>query len=440
MSNRWLRFGIALLAIGAAAAAGYRIFQQDGRLVAGYASTRTVDQAAQSAVVTISELKAALHAYVAEGQGDAFWFARAATLMERLRASILELEGPATAAGSPLTEALDLVDRIGAAEQRARAHVRDGQRLMAGDVIFTDTRDMLDALRLQVLATRTAVLDASVTEQSTIRREQAILALGAAGILAFATLLLVIPGATTAEATAPVSVTGSVAPVVDDFDSSARVVSRPATPPSGGGGTSKTSSGVRHAAGGPGAAAPSGAAHAPASRSAPVAASARTPPVSLTEAAAVCTELGRVSQSIEITALLGRAATVLNATGAIVWMATADRHEIYPAAAAGYDERLLARIGSIKRDAANVTAAALRDASPRTSPRVGTSAAALAVPLMTPLGPVGVFSAEIRDVFAVDDARLAVATIFAAQLATLLGSMAVAESPSAGSGAIKAQA
>lgn len=437
MSNRWLRFGIALLAIGAAAAAGYRIFQQDGRLVAEYANARTVEQAAESAVVTISELKAALHAYVAEGQGDAFWIARAATLMERLRDSILELEEPAIAAGSPLTEALDLVDRIGAAEQRARGHVRDGQRLMAGDVIFTDTRDMLDALRLQVLATRTAVLDASVAAQSDIRREQAILALGAAGILAFATLLLVIPGTGAAEAAPTVAVPGAVTPVVDEFDSSARVVSRPATPPSGAGATAKTNSAVRHAHGAPNAA---GAPSAASARNAPGAPGTRAPAVSLTDAAAVCTELGRVSQSIEITALLERAATVLNASGAIVWMATADRHEIYPAASAGYDERLLARIGSIKRDAANVTAAALREAAPRTSPRVGTSAAALAVPLMTPLGPVGVLSAEIRDVIAVDETRLAVATIFAAQLATLLGSMSAAESSPAGSGAIKAQA
>ena len=68
--------------------------------------------------------------------------------------------------------------------------------------------------------------------------------------------------------------------------------------------------------------------------------------------------------------------------------------------------------------------ASLRDAAARTSPGVGSSAAALAVPLMTPIGPVGVLSAEMREVNEVDETRLAVATIFAAQLAALLGSMA----------------
>jgi hypothetical protein len=148
------------------------------------------------------------------------------------------------------------------------------------------------------------------------------------------------------------------------------------------------------------------------------------PGVSLRDAAAVCTDFGRVSQSIEIAGLLERAAAVLNASGAIVWLTSPDRSEMYAAAAAGYDERLLARIGSIRRDASNVTAAAFRDASPRTSASARSSAAALAVPLMTPLGPVGVFSAEIRDVATVDETRLAIATIFAAQLATLLGAMA----------------
>jgi hypothetical protein len=165
--------------------------------------------------------------------------------------------------------------------------------------------------------------------------------------------------------------------------------------------------------------------------------------VSLIDAAAVCTDLGRVSQSIEITALLERAAKVLNASGAVVWMATPDRHEMYPAASAGYDERLLMRIGAIKRDANNVTAAALRDGASRTSPKAANSSAALAVPLMTPLGPVGVFSAEIKEVAIVDETRLAVATIFAAQLASLLGSMsapAAADSPATETPAAKAQA
>ena len=412
MSNRWLRFGIALLAIGAAGAAGYRIFQQEQRLSADIAAMRAVEQSGESALVTISELKAAMHAYVAEGQGDAFWTARASALIDRLRASLLELEGPATAAGASVADTLDLADRLAAAEQRARQHVREGQLLLAGDVIFSDAPDLLDALKLQVAGARTTVLDAGTVRHTAIRRQQATLALAGAGILAFATLLLVIPGsAAPAPSQSLPTLRASADPVVDDEESSARVVSRAPVAQRPASSTKVTPAKAVTAApvAPPPTKAPGSGSHAPA--------------ISLREAAAVCTDLGRVSQSVEISALLERAANVLNASGAIVWMTSPDRHELFPAVSAGYDERLLSRIGSIKRDANNVTAAALRDATARTSPSAGTSAASLAVPLLTPLGPVGVFSAEIRTVAAVDDTRLAVATIFAAQLASLLGTI-----------------
>ncbi len=387
MSNRWLRFGIALLAIGAAAAAGYRIFQQEQRLNDNVLAARSIDVAAETAITTVSELKAALHAYISEGQGDAFWTARAATLVDRLRGSILDLDAEAAEAGVAVTETLDLTDRLAATEQRARDHVKAGQKLLAGDVIFVEARDILDAIRLQVARARTGIAQSADAAQHEIRREQAMLALGAAGILAFAMLLLVIPG----RSPSFVAAADAVEPV-DVSDSGARPVATPGAP---------------------------GAPEPPRAPDAPSA-----PGLRLRETAAICTDLGRVAQSNEMSALLSRAANVLNASGVIVWMASGDGQELYPAASAGYNDRLLARIGSIPRDAANVTAGALRDAAPRTSPGLGPTAAALAVPLMTPLGPVGVLSAELRDVSEVDDVRMAISVIFAAQLATLLGSMA----------------
>ncbi len=215
------------------------------------------------------------------------------------------------------------------------------------------------------------------------------LALGAGGILAFATLLLVIPGRAAVYSAAPAETISEPAQVHTE---TARQISPRGAP---------TASAATRAS-----------------------AALGVPGLSLKEAAAICTDLGRVSQSIEMSALLERAGNVLNATGVIVWMASADGRELYPAASAGYDDRLLARIGSIPRNAANVTAGAMRDAAPRTSSGVGSSAAAMAVPLMTPIGPVGVLSAELREVNEVDETRMAVATIFAAQLAALLGSMA----------------
>jgi GAF domain len=130
--------------------------------------------------------------------------------------------------------------------------------------------------------------------------------------------------------------------------------------------------------------------------------------------------------------LLARAAKVLDASGAVVWMASPDGRELYPAASAGYDERLLTRIGNIPRTANNVTAGAIRSGTPRSSARDGQAAAALAVPLLTPLGAIGVLSAELKNVPEVDETCLAMATIFAAQLASLVGSRATNAAAAAG--------
>ena len=463
MSNRLLRFGIALLALTAAVVAGYRIYQQEQRLVASVQSSHGTDVVAESAMATVPEIKAALHAYVAEGQGYAFWTARAGALIEKLRDAMLELDGPATAAGASLTQALELADRLGKSEQRARDHVRADQRLLAGEVIFTEARDHLDAMSTQLARTRNLLADAAGVDQAAIRREQAILALGSGGVMAFAMLLLVIPTAAATTTAAPAVKTIAV-DTVDDFESSARIVSRtpimpaataaspPAARPAGastsapaastgartnGSAAAKTTTPVKPTPqGAPAVYGPSRDPAAPDSRKdqaePPAALSADTAPTpvvastSLSEAATICTELARASQSVEVSNLLARAAKVLDATGAIVWMATADGRELLPAASAGYDERLLVRIGAIPRTANNVTASAIRTGTPRTSPRVGQASAALAIPLLTPLGAVGVLTAELISAPDVDETRLAVATIFAALLASLVGTRASA--------------
>jgi len=389
VSNRWLRFVIAILALVASGAAGYRIFRQEQRLASDVATARTAEHAAHSSLATIAEIKAALHAYVAAGQGHPFWTTRAAMLIDELRGSMLELDRVAASDGASLTDALDLSDRVAASEQRARDYVVAEQPLLAGDVIFTEGKDLLDALKDHISRAQAQIAAGSATRQAELRREQAILTASSVGVLALAILLLA-PGASrsiavSTSAEEPVPVVRAPQPT--------RIVSTPRELPQ----------------------ASSDRAAAPPARALP-----------LREAADVCTDLGRVADSTEISALLARASSVLNASGIIVWMASPDLRELYPAASAGYDERVVSRIGSIPRDAANVTASAFRHAAAKTSASLGASPAALAVPLLTPLGATGVFSAELREGSEVEPQQLALARIFAAQLAALLGLMATA--------------
>ena len=115
---------IALLALAAAASATYRVFQQEQQLVSDVTKSHEGELSAESAIQSIGDLKAALHAYVAAGQNHSFWTTRAAMFLDKTRTSLLELDGAASAAGSPVTETIGLLDKVAASEKRARNYVR----------------------------------------------------------------------------------------------------------------------------------------------------------------------------------------------------------------------------------------------------------------------------------------------------------------------------
>jgi hypothetical protein len=141
----------------------------------------------------------------------------------------------------------------------------------------------------------------------------------------------------------------------------------------------------------------------------------------LQAAAEICGELARVSDAEQLSTLLERSARVLNASGLIVWLGDGD--VLFPVASWGYDARVLSRITSIPRDAANLTASAYRSSAARLSSADHASPAAFGVPLVGPSGPVGVLSGEVPGADRVSDDTTALAAIIAAQLVTLVGSM-----------------
>ena len=100
----------------------------------------------------------------------------------------------------------------------------------------------------------------------------------------------------------------------------------------------------------------------------------------------------------------------------IVWIASNDGTSLSPVASHGFDQKLVTRIGRIPRESANLTAMAFRENGARVSAATATAPAALAVALCGPSGPVGVLSVELKAGIPADDARVTLASIFAAQL------------------------
>jgi transcriptional regulator with XRE-family HTH domain len=151
----------------------------------------------------------------------------------------------------------------------------------------------------------------------------------------------------------------------------------------------------------------------------------------LPAAAELCKEIGRVLEIGELPPLIERAAAILDAEGLVVWVWDAQRSELKPAVTHGYSDEMRARMPRVRRDGDNATAAALRTGQLQVVSSTDQATGALAAPLLTPGGCVGVLAVELRDGRERSESVRALTTMFAAQLATLTGSVPLARAVNA---------
>lgn len=394
MTRLPLRLLVIVLALGATGALGHRAFLIDLDIGASLDAARRSDQAVSSARLELSGLEATLRALVAPGQRPRAWEAEGGRRLDELRELLIALDD-ASHADHPLAGALDTVDRLAATERRVRDYAAGDQALLASDLVFNEARDIIATLDQQVGRAGSLARGRHAAVLSSLRQEQGLLVGGLVAVWLFASILLLPAGRRRdmPEGPADVELAASDHASTGTPDTSVRV---------------RDTAHETHAA-----------------SAEPVAAQP------LAAVASLCTDLARVADGNEIAGLLERTSNVMDASGVIVWVAGPTGMELFPVAQHGYEARVFGRIGSIRRDAANLTAAAYREASLRSSAAFGTSAAALAAPLVGPNGPVGVLSAELRNGPDVAPAAAALATILAAQLATLVGSIPGATSDEA---------
>jgi hypothetical protein len=151
----------------------------------------------------------------------------------------------------------------------------------------------------------------------------------------------------------------------------------------------------------------------------------------LPAAAELCKEIGRVLEIGELPPLIERAAAILDAEGLVVWVWDAPRSELKPAVVHGYSDEMRARMSRVRRDGDNATAAAFRTGQLQAVSSTVQVTGALAAPLLTPGGCVGVLAVELRDGRERSESVRALTTMFAAQLATLTGSVPLARAVNA---------
>ena len=151
------------------------------------------------------------------------------------------------------------------------------------------------------------------------------------------------------------------------------------------------------------------------------------PGVDFNAVAGLCTQLARAHDVRDVTPVLEQSASVLHATGLILWMADPLGYELMPVFSSGYAPDMTARLGRVSRDSDNAIAFAFRRSEARVVDGTDMTTGAVAVPLLTPTGCVGVLGIELRGGVERLECVRAAATILAAQLSMLVGVPALAD-------------
>jgi hypothetical protein len=409
MSHRAARVIVFLLAVACVAAAGYLVATTETRIVAERSAERVAEGHAHEAALLLERLRTAQQSYVAEGQGPDYWMKRVADTHATLERTLAGLAANVSAerARAAAGHGAELLGQHRRLDERARAYIADGQRLMASDLIFTESSGTVAEMARAIDQARTEGRRAADARIATLTDQQVYVLAAAAAVILVVALLLVAP----ARPAPPRDTREALRALMNDGAPAGSVVLRgeraPPPPPSVPQPAVRVEEAVRPE---PQAAAGS---HASA--------------VDLSATARLCAELARVGDASDLPPLLERAALVLGASGLIVWVADRSGASLFPLLAHGYAPNVLARMGNIARDAENAAATAYRQGELRTVPAHGTLPGALVAPIVTAVGCVGVLAAEMRNGGERDDTARAVAAILAAQLATFVTAVPTAQ-------------
>jgi hypothetical protein len=384
MARPWVRLVLVLAGLAAIAAAGFLLWSSQLHSKSATDAMRAAEDAGRRAMAAAADLRPAQQAYVAVGQGNEFWFARVDALSKDLDEVLLlfrsHLSSPeALAAADEAAGALQDFQQV---DKRAREYTRASQLSQASDVIFGDGFDVAQKLSTAVARAVSAERVAHDALEARLRQQQGLALAGAAAVVILVMLLLV-PGGRKTEAPALVDLAQPPLQVskqtLDDLNDFGLVASPTTAPP------------------------------------------AREFPLDLAAVAAISRELATITDTASIPALLGRAAKALDAAGIVLWIADPDGRELSPIVVHGYPPQIAARLGTLTRDAANVTATAYRTGLLQTVKADAVSNGAVAAPLIGTGGCLGVMAVEMNNGGEQREPLLAAATIIASQLSMLVG-------------------
>ena len=346
---------VACLVVGGTLFQTYRFDQQIER---DRALEDTATRQLHATDLALADVQQAQAGYVAAGQGAAFWMNRFDEAMTRVEGTLRERQQTTRSSGA-LTHydaAIEQLEALRISDRRARNYVSNGQLIMASDVVYVESLEILTRIRGNVSAARDTEVFASrqlMTQTTQFRQALTV------GGLIFTLLVAVV--AFRKVGAAPVQ----LAPVI-------------------------------------------------------TAASSASIPAGLADAADVCVDLARLLDGRDLPALLERAASAIGAKGLVLWVIDEDRTTLRATLGHGYSDRMLQRLGTLQVSADNVTSVACRTLQAQVVPSASMDAAgAIAVPLISSTGCVGVLAAEVKGV-AAGDHHVVAARVIGAQLSAVI--------------------
>lgn len=359
---------LAWLVVGGTLFQTYRFDQQITR---DLAIEDTIAQQLNATDAALADVRQAQAGYVATGQGSAFWMNRFDEALTRAESTLRERQQTTTSTGAlaHYDAAIELVDTLRTSDRRARNYVSNAQLIMASDVVYVESLEILMRISANVSGARETERFASRQLMArTTQFRQALIGGGLVFTLLVAMIAFRKIGAVPVEeAPMALNVAPSAAPV------RAAATAAPASASSG-----------------------------------------------LAGAADVCVDLARLLDGRDLPALLERAATAIGAKGLVLWVVDDSGLTLRASLAHGYSDRMLQRLGTLQVSADNVTSVACRTLQPQVVPSVSEEASgAIAVPLISSTGCVGVLAAEVNGV-AAGDMHVAVARVIGAQLAAVI--------------------
>ncbi|MDE3155837.1 MAG: hypothetical protein KGN76_12080 [Acidobacteriota bacterium] len=392
MRHRSVRIGLAITALMASLAAGWYVAQAGLQVRRVQAAARAFEAGAQNVAMLSGAVKAGQRAYIAPGQGQDFWTQYVARSLADIDTGLATLQRTATSAGTEasLKSAATFAAQLADLDGRVRKALKIGDVLMASDTIFSEGEQAAANLARQVDAAGTQERAASDQVESSAGRRQA--AAAAAAVLVDLTILGLFV-----------------------FGDRPRPAALPVEEP-------RLTLATGTGSGQPAAAGTDEFAHLRFDGAEPAATTAGPPPgPDLDAAAALCAEIARLDSSSGLPMLLERVATLLDASGVVLWAGMEGGTELRPALSHGYAPQVVAKMTAIPRDANNVTAAAYRAEQVQIATGDTVGNGVIAVPLLSPEGCAGVLTAEMRRGGETNPAMRALASIFASQFGAVLG-------------------